>query len=603
VIAAVGDALTSRLDFSQELRIVSGGRERWVTMSGRGRYEDGGRLVGMFGVVQEITADRLLVRVDDAVRPLTDAGEITFTAARLLGQHLSVNRCTYATVDTNEDTYTVSGNYTWDTHSIVGRYRFSDFGGEFLQLMRDGMPFIASDAARDPRLRAGERAVFERFGARAVLCMPIRKSERLVAAMALHTTAPREWQPAEIALVRQVSGRCWESIERARVLGERATLLEAAQAANRAKDEFLAMLGHELRNPLAPNLTAIQLMKLRGDNTSARERTVIERQVNHLTRLVDDLLDVSRIARGKVELKTELVEVAEFVGRAIEVASPLLEERSHTLTVNIPASGLAVEGDSARLSQVVSNLLTNAAKYTPAAGKVSVSAVQENGEVVLRVLDSGIGIPPEVLPRVFDLFVQAPQAIDRANGGLGLGLTIVRSLVERHRGRIAVYSEGPGRGSEFVVRLPIAASAGRPRLDSVRVDLPRLPVPGAGRILIVDDNGDAAEMLSEVLRTRGYDTRVAHDGPKALEIAAGFLPTAAFLDIGLPVMDGFELAARLRELPGLDDIRLIAVTGYGQPADRERTALAGFDYHIVKPVDFELLQQVVGTARSASAPR
>jgi PAS domain S-box-containing protein len=233
-------------------------------------------------------------------------------------------------------------------------------------------------------------------------------------------------------------------------------LREAAESANRAKDEFLAMLGHELRNPLSPILTALQLMKLQGHDKSERARTIIERQVNHLTRLVDDLLDVSRIARGKVELRTELVEMADVVAKGIEMASPLVEQRTHTLTVDMPRHGLRVDGDPFRLSQVVSNLLTNAAKYTPPGGQITVRAELVDGEVVLRVRDTGIGITPEMLPRVFDLFIQERQAIDRSQGGLGLGLTIVRSLVERHGGSVLAYSEGLGRGSEFVVRLPEA---------------------------------------------------------------------------------------------------------------------------------------------------
>jgi CheY-like chemotaxis protein len=355
------------------------------------------------------------------------------------------------------------------------------------------------------------------------------------------------------------------------------------------------MLGHELRNPLSPILTALQLMKLRNGGALERERTVIERQVTHLTRLVDDLLDVSRIARGKVELKLEVVELAEIVMRAVEVASPLLESRSQTLVMDVARSGLPVQADPARLAQVVSNLLTNAAKYTPPSGRVTIATEREGADVVLRVQDTGIGIAPDVLPRIFDLFVQGGQSLDRAQGGLGLGLTIVKSLVERHGGSVSVHSEGPNLGSEFVVTLPLALEASR------QVDVPiagrsaRARFRVAPRILIVDDNHDAAEMLAEVLRARGYETRIAHDGPEALRVATAFKPEAAFLDIGLPVMDGYELASRLRELPGLSTVRLIAVTGYGQESDRRRTEAAGFEHHMVKPVDLEVLEDLVNS--------
>jgi PAS domain S-box-containing protein len=367
----------------------------------------------------------------------------------------------------------------------------------------------------------------------------------------------------------------------------------AAESANRAKDEFLAMLGHELRNPLSPILTALHLMKLRGEAGSERERTVIERQVNHLTRLVDDLLDVSRIARGKVELKVEILEVGDIVGKAIEMASPLLEQRSHNLFVDVPKQGLRIEGDPTRLAQVVSNVLTNAAKYTPPGGNIAIQASRAGGEIVLTVHDTGIGIAPDVLPRVFDLFVQERQALDRSQGGLGIGLAIVRNLIERHGGSVAARSDGPGHGSEFEIRLPAVTS--EQEQDAVGAGARKTPSAilsplRAARILVVDDNEDGAEMLAEALGERGYDTRVAHDAPTALRLAAEFLPQVAFLDIGLPVMDGYELATHLRKIPGLANLQLIAVTGYGQESDRRRTREAGFQHHFVKPIDLAAIE-------------
>lgn len=394
---------------------------------------------------------------------------------------------------------------------------------------------------------------------------------------------------ADDGTARWLYGLGIDITERKAFEGALAAARDAADDANRAKDEFMAMLGHELRNPLSPILTALQLMKLRGDVGAERERTVIERQVRHLTRLVDDLLDVSRIARGKVTLKVEVVELGEVVARAVEIASPLFEERAQTLSLHVPRTGLPVEGDVARLAQVVTNLLTNAAKYTPHRGTVAVIAREEDDGVALRVRDRGIGIPADVLPRIFDLFVQGRQTLDRAQGGLGLGLTIVKSLVDRHGGRVSAHSDGANRGSEFVVWLPRAGAATRVTQPVTEAGRPALAPALAPRVLIVDDNQDAASLLAEALELRGWDVRVAHDGLEALRLAAVFVPQAACLDLGLPVMDGFELAARLRELPGLDGVRLIAVTGYGQEADRVRTAAAGFHHHVVKPVDLELL--------------
>jgi PAS domain S-box-containing protein len=817
--------------------------------------------------------DHFLVHLDDTLRPLNDSEEITFTAAKALGEHLGVNRCAYATVENDEDTFLLTGNYNNGVESIVGRYAFRQFGEECLRLMRAGEPYVVPDAETDPRISPADRPSYVATAIRAVVCVPILKQSQLVAAMAVHCNVPRQWQRDEVELVQRVASRSWESIERARVThslkesehlfralansianlawmarpdgwiywfndqwyeytgtrptdvegwgwervhdpavlpivkerwqrsiaagtpfemvfplrgadglfrrfltrvnpvrdsrgqvvhwfgtntdvederrvteanavlrererlareeaelqkrllhslfmqaptliavlkgpdhvielanppicqvwahseeeilnrplfevmpelrhqvfrslladvyrtgtphvgretpaqfnrGDRTTetvyfnfvyspyrnvegeiegifviasdvtdqvlarnqvndLRETAEAANRAKDEFLAMLGHELRNPLSPILTALQLMKLRGSDASERERTVIERQVKHLTRLVDDLLDVSRIARGKVELKEEIVEIAEVVAKAIEMTSPLLEQRMHILELDIPKRGLAVQGDSTRLSQVVSNLVANAAKYTPPGGRISVRGCEESGEIVLRVRDTGIGIAPDILPRIFDLFVQERQASDRSQGGLGLGLTIVRNLIDGHKGSVSAHSDGPGHGSEFVVRLPKARAARTARDDRQTRPLGSGSILTAAdrlRILVVDDNEDGAAMMEEALRAKGYHTRVAHDGPTALRMAAEFGPAIAFLDIGLPVMDGYELAARLRELPGLADLRVIAVTGYGQESDRRKTRASGFHDHLVKPVDFRALDAALFAATS-----
>ena len=368
-----------------------------------------------------------------------------------------------------------------------------------------------------------------------------------------------------------------------------------AEAANRAKDEFLAMLGHELRNPLAPILTALQLMTLRGLTGAERERRIIERQVKHVVGLVDDLLDVSRITRGKVQLRREYLDLADVIGKAIEMTSPAIEERQHTLLVDVPR-GLGADGDSARLAQVFANLLTNAAKYTEPHGTIRITAAREGGEVVVRVSDTGSGIAPEMLPHVFDLFVQERQAVNRAQGGLGIGLAIVHSLVEAHGGTVTAASGGKGAGSTFAVRLPVAERMPQapPPLDALA------PAASDGcRVLLVDDNRNAAELLADSLRAMGYSVGVAFDGPAALHLVGSFVPDVALLDLGLPVMDGFELAERLRSGRGLDQLPLIAITGYGQEVDRRRTAAAGFCGHLVKPVDVHALDQMIREVRFA----
>ena len=377
---------------------------------------------------------------------------------------------------------------------------------------------------------------------------------------------------------------------------ELAKARRTAEAANRAKDEFLAMLGHELRNPLAPILTALQLMNLRGLTGAERERSIIERQVKHVVGLVDDLLDVSRITRGKVQLRREYVDLADVIAKAIEMTSPAIEERRHTLHVDVPR-GVGTDGDPARLAQVFGNLLTNAAKYTEPGGVIRVSAAREDADVVLRVSDTGRGIAPEMLPHVFDLFVQERQDSQRAEGGLGIGLAIVRSLVDAHAGSVTATSEGKGAGSTFSVRLPAAAPV-HAAPASARAVKP-IVENGRSRVLLVDDNEHGAELLADSLRTLGYTVEVAFDGPTALQKVTTFVPDVVLLDLGLPVMDGFELAERLRVDCGLHRVPLIAITGYAQELDRQRTATSGFRGHLAKPVDVHIVDEMIRSIQAA----
>jgi PAS domain S-box-containing protein len=382
--------------------------------------------------------------------------------------------------------------------------------------------------------------------------------------------------------------------ERKRLEQEREQARQLAESVSRTKDEFLAMLGHELRNPLAPIVTALQLMRLRGAGFE-REREVIERQVRHMARLVDDLLDISRITGGRLSLELENVELSRVVTCALETSAPLFENARHEVVIDVPTSGLLVYGDPSRLTQVASNLLANAAKYTPARGRIVVSARREGKEAVLHVMDNGMGIAPNLLGHVFDAFVQAKQTLDRSRGGLGLGLAIVQSLVTLHGGSVSAESEGLNRGSTFTVRLPLASTTIAARTANNRRTPPARG--GHARVLVVDDNEDAAEVLASCLETLGYEVRTVHDAPAAIEAAKEFSPDIALIDIGLPVMDGYELARRWREEWGSEDqpyAHLIALTGYGQDKDRERSREAGFSDHLVKPVDLDRLAEILG---------
>jgi signal transduction histidine kinase len=380
-----------------------------------------------------------------------------------------------------------------------------------------------------------------------------------------------------------------EELRARRALEEQARHLESARAqaveAAHAKDQFLAMLGHELRNPLAPMVTALQVMRLKGMQSS--EQALLERQVAHLTRLVDDLLDISRITRGVVVLKKQPIELATVVNRALEMTSPLLEQRGHRIESDLAYRGLAVSGDPDRLAQVVANLVTNAAKYSEPKSQIRIQARRLGDRVRLSVADDGAGIAPEMMGTIFEAFVQQPQTLERSRGGLGLGLAIVKNLVEAHGGTVAVHSDGVGTGSTFVIELPA-------------VDRERTPIPveqgrseqsvPVRRILIVDDNWEAADILRIALEALGHTTQIARDGESALEAARSFVPDLGLLDIGLPAMDGYHLARLLR---ADRDIPLVAVTGYGQDADRQRALDAGFATHLVKPVDLHDLARLV----------
>jgi signal transduction histidine kinase/CheY-like chemotaxis protein len=375
-----------------------------------------------------------------------------------------------------------------------------------------------------------------------------------------------------------------------------ARLMREREEANRAKDEFLAMLGHELRNPLAPIVTALNLLKLRSGNRLSRESEIIERQVGHLILLVDDLLDISRVARGKVELKREPVEISDVVAKAIETASPLLEQRRHYLSVDVPPAGLPVYGDPTRLAQVVANLLTNAAKYTEPGGTIEVRGWCDGAHAHLAVKDNGAGISPDLLPRVFDLFQQGRRTIDRAEGGLGIGLALVKSLTHLHGGAVSVRSEGAGRGSEFAICLPLLTTdRSESSADPAQPTL--LPAEQRERVLVVDDNHDAADLIAEMLRAVGHDVHVANDAFEALSVADRLQPSVIVLDIGLPVMSGYDVARRIRRKHPGHVPRLIALTGYGLDHDRERSRDAGFEHHLVKPVSSADLLEAIHAGR------
>jgi signal transduction histidine kinase/CheY-like chemotaxis protein len=371
--------------------------------------------------------------------------------------------------------------------------------------------------------------------------------------------------------------------------------VKALEEADRRKDEFLAVLAHELRNPLTPIRSAVQILRREetpeADLRSARE--TIDRQVCQMTHLIDDLLDVSRISHGRIELRRERVELAEVVRSALETSRPLVESSGHRLDVELPPGPIPLEGDPTRLAQVFSNLLNNAAKYTERGGQIRLTAEQVDHHVRVRVTDSGIGISPAQLPKLFKMFTQGANSLERAQGGLGIGLGLARSLAEMHGGTVEASSAGLGQGSEFVVRLPVAVEAPRTAEPSPAASGAARAGATAQRVLVVDDNQDAADSLSALLQLMGHEVRTAYDGVEAVAAAASFAPSVVLLDIGLPRMNGYEVARRIREQPRGQDMTLIAVTGWGQDEDKRRSREAGFDLHITKPLDPAILDQLL----------
>jgi signal transduction histidine kinase/ActR/RegA family two-component response regulator len=446
------------------------------------------------------------------------------------------------------------------------------------------------------------QALVQRLGVHDSLIVPLVARGRTLGALAvLQAESGRRFHPEDEGVITQIAQRAALALDNARLFAEAESARLEAERANRAKDEFLAVLGHELRNPLAPIVTALSLLERRCGDAGRRERSIIGRQVHHLSRLVDDLLDVSRIAQGRVSLSVEPLDLCMLVIDAVEAVRPSLQAQDVECKLRLPGERVMVRGDRLRLSQVLTNLLSNARKFTPPGGCVATTVSVSDDAVELTVSDTGAGIAPALLPRVFDLFVQGPQALARQQGGLGLGLAIAQSLVRLHGGAIRAESEGEGRGASFTVMLP--RWGGEVLVPSHDGD--RHTALAAGRIdgdvlrvLVIDDNVDARETTAALLESEGHVVSTAGDGLEALQVAAAFRPQVALVDIGLPGLDGYELARRWRADPPAPGLRLIALTGYGREPDRAHALAAGFDDHLVKPVAPEAL---LATLRRRSA--
>ena len=529
---------------------------------------------------------RLLDAMSQATRNADDPISIMEITTRMLGQHLNVTRCPYADLEPDNDRFTIRHDWTAEgASSTVGVYSLDLFGSHAAAAMRSGRTLRIADVDRELGESDGA-AMFNAIDCQAIICCPLVKEGRLVAMMAVHQNRPRFWTDHEVALVEETVERSWAHIERVRAT-------EALREADRHKTEFLAILAHELRNPLAPIRSGLQVMRMAQDQpaTLARVRDMMERQVDQMVDLVNDLLDVARISRGNFELKRARVSLASVVAIAVETTMPLIEASGNALDVALPPHEIMLDVDATRIAQVIGNVLGNAAKYTPAGGQIALAVREEGNAVRISVSDTGIGIPAEAAHTVFNMFSQVGTSMERAQGGLGIGLSLARRLMELHGGTIELANRPGAIGSTFDIRMPLAATAAPAALPDPQ---DAVPAPQrALRVLVVDDNEDAADMLSALMEMSGHVTRVANDGAQALQLAEQFIPEVAFLDIGMPGMNGYELSVALGRMPQLPGLVRIALTGWGDDNARARSREAGFDYHLLKPCTMQAVDTLL----------
>jgi PAS domain S-box-containing protein len=565
--------------------------------------DEAGRVIYLAGTGIDVTEReaiearlRLLDAIGENTRVALAPEAIMEGATRMLGEYLQVTRVAYADLESDNDRFTIRHDWTAPgAFSTVGVYSLDLFGPRATASMRGGHTLRIDDTDRELGANEGA-AMFDRIGVKAIICCPLVKDGKLVAMMAVHQVVPRNWSAGEVALVEAVVERCWAHIERVRAV-------EELRATDRRKSEFLAVLAHELRNPLAPIRNGIDMLRISTDNpaAAAKVRDMMERQVTHMVHLINDLLDVARVNNGKVVLQPEPVDLRQMLVNAIESSAAAMEAARHVITLDTVAPGAVVfDADPVRLAQVVGNLLSNAIKYTPPGGRLQLSGHRSGDIVEICLQDSGIGIPAEHLASVFDMFTQVSRNLKHARGGLGIGLSLVQRLVELHGGTVTAASAGLGQGSTFVVRLPAPQSTHQPAAAGAAGPMDVAEGRHAPlRILVADDNVDAADTMCALLTASGYVTRIAYDGAEALSIGAAFQPHVVLLDLGMPRLDGFETAQRMRAMPTLRSAVLVAVTGWGAASDRARSRAAGFDHHLLKPASMQQVQEILAAVEAA----
>jgi len=571
-------------------------------------WGDDGALRGFGKVFRDVTDRR---RAEESVRFLADASA---TLAELVDYSSTLNRiaklavdgfadwCVVDLVDEDGRRERIAVTAAQSTNLAAARSADREFqsadgaAGLAPHALRTGEPEVVTDLTTvDPSTapQGPERILrLRELGVRSYLCVPFVSRGRVIGGMTfLSSSTRRRFGPEQLRVAQDLA-------ERVTVAIENAQLYRALQEQDRRKDEFLATLAHELRNPLAPIRNGLQILRMGAANTDAAGKTLsmMDRQLGHVTHLVEDLMDVARVSSGKVKLRMERAPLAEIVDAAVETSRRMIDAAGHQFTLRMPAEPLTVEGDRTRLVQVLSNLLNNAAKYTPPGGRVELTAERDGANAAIRIADNGVGISTEMLPKVFEMFAQVGASLERSQGGLGIGLTLVKRLVEMHGGSVTAESPGANQGSVFTVRIPLAEEA-----ETTSETEPVATAEATARpldVLVVDDNRDSAVTLAMLLELRGHRVKVAHEGPEALRMLANYRPRLILLDLGLPGMSGYEVAHRIRESPDLRDVTLAALTGWGQEEDRRRTRDAGFDHHVVKPAEPEELDRIVQGVRA-----
>lgn len=564
-------------------------------------HTETGEMLGVNVAVRDITrrkqaeADTLfLLDLGEGIRFAADADELLWAVAVALGEHLKASRCGFLEIDAEHDRLIVQRDYHPHLRSAVGSHPLSAVSPSILGAASAGQIIAIADVHSDERTATAFES-YRESGVGALVITPLLRDGTLISALVVAGGSAHEWTEREITLVNIVAERTWLAVERLRLDNVLRESDAALRDADQRKDEFLATLAHELRNPLSliRNVNTLQRTPSMPANDPRWGHDIIERQVNYLTRLTDDLFDVSRITRDKLELHKELLSLAEVIRAAVESSRPLIDQRQHELTVTMSQDSIYVDADRVRLIQVFMNLLNNAAKYTPNPGHIWLNVEQAGDTVVVRVKDTGIGIAADNLPHLFELFYQVDRSFTRSEGGLGLGLTLVHRLVEMHGGTIEVRSDGINRGSEFIVHLPVLPITPFHEHRDTDESICARAATRCRRILVADDFPQSAAILARLLRQDGNEVHIAQDGIEAVETAAEFRPDVAVLDLAMPKLDGFDVARMIREQPWGKHIFLIALSGWGQQLDRQRTKDAGFNAHLTKPAKYETLMEIL----------